>query len=336
MTTPITSIRADANPRIGYGHIMRTLAVAKKLVEENRFNVRFFVAADSDDQIVVDNGFSPHMLQGSGIGLEEMLACLNPDDGPILLDSYQVKERDLLHLRQLGYKVAMFDDGKRLEDYPCDLVIDSAPDAKQLPYKSSTDAVFCLGAEYYPLRQEFLDYGQDRTVSDQVKNILVTFGGSDPTDQTARVLRLLSQVTSEYHITAIVGNGYTGVAVEFFGAESGIEIFRNVKDMALLLQNVDIAVSSSGGTAFELAYSGVPAMLISLTDDQVPVAMAMERVGCASYVGHWNECTDEDIQYSLSLLLSTKDIRISQTIAGKKLIDGNGAERISIFVTGMV
>ena len=48
-----------------------------------------------------------------------------------------------------------------------------------------------------------------------------------------------------------------------------------------LIAGSDVAVSAAGFTPYELACAGVPAVVVSVADNQVPVARALDRAGVA-------------------------------------------------------
>jgi len=327
--TPAVSIRADANPRIGYGHMMRMLAVAKQLRETHGNSIQFFSAPDSDTSIVHEAGFKTCLLSGPGVGVDEMLQILNPPNGPVILDSYEVDETDLERLRSAGFRVTLFDDGKRLTNYPCELVIDSAPEAAQLGYSSSTNAHFCLGTDYYPLREEFVKARSKCRVFGPIENILVTFGGSDPFDQTTRVLSLLKQTGLGSKITAILGGGYEGAAEILAATVPEITVHRNPSDIAALMAKSDLAISSAGGTAFEIAYMGLPSLLMSLSIDQEPIARALNNQDCAYNLGHWDRCSEMEIQTAIEKMSRDRDRRERYSRNASDVVDGNGTARIA-------
>ena len=91
---PILSIRTDSNSSTGYGHIMRCLAVSEELTKLG-VSVRFVLGPDSDREPVERKGYNVTILKDSGLATDELLKLLNPNDDPLLFDSYDVSERDL-------------------------------------------------------------------------------------------------------------------------------------------------------------------------------------------------------------------------------------------------
>ncbi|MBT4933430.1 MAG: UDP-2,4-diacetamido-2,4,6-trideoxy-beta-L-altropyranose hydrolase [Rhodospirillaceae bacterium] len=328
MTKPTVTVRVDCNARVGYGHVMRCLAVSRHLIEDS-VKVRFVMSADSDAAPIESLGLQITRLNNSDAGIESLADALSPSDGPLLLDSYEIGTAGLGILHEAGFRIAMFDDGKRLDDYPCNLVIDSAPGASNLDYRGLANSRFCLGSDYVPLRDEFTKMPPRTGMPEDARRIVVTFGGSDHDDQSARTIEALSGLNDNWQIDVILGPAYCGRA-ETVGAEnSAVHLHRNVMDMATLMSRSHMAIASSGGTALELACLGVPMILLGLSEDQVPVATALAAAGAAEYLGFWSTVDDTDIGDRAQSLSINNESRRRMSACGKALVDGLGAKRIA-------
>lgn len=329
MNAPVVSIRADCNANIGYGHVMRTLSVAQALRRNGVLRMRFLMVRDSDAKPVEDHGFEVLRLSCGQRGVEGITLHASPGDGPLLLDDYAVGQRDLEMLRRAGFRVVVFDDGRRLASYPCDVVIDSAPDAPLLPYRGLPETRFCLGSEYFPLRPEFKEHARPKAFRDPARTIVISFGGSDHDDITARLLGVLAGMDGNFDIIVILGPAYAGRAEKAAKRDRRVRVLRNVADMAAVLSAADIAVSGGGSTASELAYLGVPTMLLALSADQRPVARAMANAGAAVYLGRHDKVGNTDIRKTIAALIGDRRQRKTMSRAGRSLIDGEGSERIA-------
>ena len=265
---PIFTVRADCSSAIGYGHVMRCLSVARSLNRDGGARVRFMIAADSDATPIRTRGVEIRQLGATGLAANDLIAEIDPEDGPVLLDSYDVHEDTLDALRTAGFRVAMFDDGKRLNRYPCEMVVDSAPAAANLAYTGLPTTRFCLGADYFPLRDEFLRLDRPHAVRPVVRTIVVTFGGSDHDDITARAIGALAGVDGDFRIVAILGPAYRGAAESAAERDPRVHLHRNPANIEALLGSADIAVTAGGGTASELAFLGVPMIMLALSVDQ--------------------------------------------------------------------
>lgn len=319
MNAPVVTIRADCNAAIGYGHVMRCLAVAAAL-KDSGVAVRFAMAPDSDRVPPEAAGYDV-----MAIATDEIITALDPQQGPLLLDSYEVGVDDLESLRAAGFRVALFDDAMRLKHYACDVVVDSAPDAPSLPYRGLPETRFCLGADYFPLRREFAAARREGPAAERAGTVVVTFGGGDPDDVTFRALGAIADIEGDFTVLAALGPAYAGRAVD----GGRVRTVRNAADMAALLAQADLAICGGGGTAIELAYLGVPSVVLSLSPDQVAVARALAGAGAADYINDNIAINDAEIKMALRGLLNDRTKRQSMRDAGRSLIDGRGTARIA-------
>ena len=331
MNEPVVSIRADCTAEIGYGHVMRSLTVARALAVRGHARVRFLMAPGSDAAPVESLGLEVARLAGGETGPDGLSGLASPGDGPLLIDSYAVAERDLEALRRAGYRVTLFDDENRLDFYPCDVVVNSAPGAQRLPYRGLPETRFCLGTDFFPLREEFRLARAGRSEGGRAaSSMVVTCGGSDPEDQTSRILETTAPATRQLDVVAVLGPGYRGRAESLAKTLTNVTCRHRVEDMAALFNNVDLAVSAAGGTAMELAYMGVPTVLLALSEDQEKMAAALEAAGAAVYVGPWQDRIEARLRNSVETLVNAgPEARRRMRATGRKLIDGGGAKRVA-------
>ncbi len=321
------TVRADGNGEIGYGHLLRTLTVARALRDRRTCAVRYLMRSESDERPVSRAGFAVDRLtHGDGA---ELVSVVRPADGPLLVDSYLFAEGDLDLLHQHGFCLLVFDDGCRLVRYAADVVVDYAPGAGELSYSGLETTRFCLGPAWFPLRSEFIDVDGDMRRAGPVKSLLVTFGGSDPDDQTASVLEILRQDRRAWGVTVLLGPGYRGRAADVVAGDARFALVRDVENVAPLFVAADVAISGAGGTCLELAALGVPMVLFVLSQDQRRIAYCMERAGAAVNLGEPEETDADKLKTALNSLVDAPERRQRMSAAGRGLVDGLGAERIA-------
>jgi spore coat polysaccharide biosynthesis predicted glycosyltransferase SpsG len=249
----------------------------------------------------------------------------------LLLDTFETSSDELQQLQQLGVRVALFEDGCRLDFYPVDLVIDSAPGAEQLPYRGDPSTRFLLGATYAPLRREFLTYeSRERCFN---SHLLLTFGGSDPDDIVAEVLPVVKE-TPWRNITILLGSGYEG-ELSSNKSDERIRIVRAPapQEIPEMFATADLAVASAGTTALELAFLGVPAMLIPLVDDQQKIAAAFADANAARVV---QPDRLDVLEAEVSFLHDNPLVRERIAEKARTMIDSRGIDRIAEHVTRLL
>lgn len=319
---PIVSIYADAGPDYGYGHLMRTLTLANNL----DVSVRYLMRRGHDSEPARELGYSVTLFDGDitqGIGEH-----VRPEDGPVVLDSYSVTEGTLEELHAQGYAVMLFDDGKRLKNYAAAMVVDSAPNAGEKAYQGLPETKWCLGTEYYPLRDGFTK-NDSQDVGADVSKVLVCFGGSDPDDVSSVVADYLKSYKDFFEITLVLGPGYDGAIRAGSPFHGAYDVVRSPDDLPQRMANADIIVGAAGGMAMEAASLGVPGIVFMLSADQEGVAQGLEQAGAMISLGWHADVTEHRFRESFEELLNHVEKRQSLSENALRLVDGKGAERLA-------
>jgi len=130
-----------------------------------------------------------------------------------------------------------------------------------------------LGPEYAKLRGEFRHYKKcSQPIPTNEQRILITFGGSDPTNLTLPVVEsLLDKFPEQVILDVVVGgatvdnNELNQLALKHTGR---INIHNNTSEMATLMGKAKMAISAAGSTRWELAYLAIPTIAVVVADNQ--------------------------------------------------------------------
>ncbi len=166
-------IRADANSKIGMGHVMRCLSVADALLKRGE-EVLFVTADDTPAPLLTKKGIPCRVLHTDYADMEaelpklwEVLRKLPQGTGApeealrqrntaILVDSYYVTEKYLAALKSRITTIYM--DDIYAFSYPVDMLINYNIYGEEMGYGKDAafaDTKLLLGAKYVPLREEF-------------------------------------------------------------------------------------------------------------------------------------------------------------------------------------
>ena len=108
-----------------------------------------------------------------------------------------------------------------------------------------------------------------------------------------------------------------------------VDLYENVANMADLMSSCQLAVSASGSTLWELFALGVPRVVLSLAQNQVPLAQAAAEHGAAINMGDAADLDPEDLTKACERLIEDQTARQAQADAGRALVDGQGALRVA-------
>lgn len=244
----------------GLGHYFRSVTVAKRL-EEYDVHIIQYKSNKMIDFLDFDNKKQYQCLLGTE--LFEILNNIKPN--LIINDLLNTSTEYMKSLMSLGCKIINFDDvgeGSKLADLVINGTIEG-DDTEQ--YK--------FGHRYVDIRQEFKTYGQKlKSVKNDVKKVLLTFGGEDPSDITRRVLNIITKNAKLSKITYEIALGprYKWIEevrdiVEQNNLSANIHIN---KDIAKIINDVDLAVIANCRTVFEIAYLNIPAVVISANKNE--------------------------------------------------------------------
>lgn len=330
-------IRADGNPQIGVGHTMRCLSIAHALRLQGEESV--FITADAKTKpLLEEQGFSVICLNSVWNDLEreteQMEALIKRESIRVLLiDSYFATEAYLKRLQYLTQVVCMDD----LNDFvrPCSMLINYNLYATGWNYEDRyPDTTLLLGPNYTPLRGEFQRMPK-HTASTQVKNVLITTGGSDPFNVAGEFIQAAKgnpkTAALTYHVVAGQFNQHLSMLEGLANTHSGVILHRNVTQMSELMCACDLAISAAGSTLYELSASGTPTICFASADNQLPGLAAFGN-SCMISVGDVRNRMDTVIVKMVNAVETLRENTLHrQKMADsmQTIVDGQGATRIA-------
>ena len=321
-------IRANISPTIGTGHVMRCLALAEVCMKEG-IAVHVLLTEESGlDQRLRDAGCTVDHLQSDD--LTETIAKAKEISAEwVVVDGYTFDSSYQQALKDAGLRILFIDDYGQCDTYVSDLVLNQNIYASTDFYPQiDANTTLLLGTQYTLLRQEFASTVSEREVPDTARNILVTLGGADPDNCTQDVLLAITAIENITVKVVVGGANPNRDELQQLCTSELIEMIVNTSDMKALMEWADIAIAGGGSTCYEFAYMGLPALTMVLAENQKPVAKGLEDAGATINLGWHEACSKESITAMLTDLLGDRAKREAMSTAGKKLIDGKGAQRV--------
>lgn len=322
---------------------MRCIALAQSW-RDHGGKVKFITYCSNDFLInrIVDEGFNLYQLKKSFLDPSEVssfieytpdVRCRKDENNWIVLDGYQFDSQYQTAARKTGYKVLIIDDMAHLSIYHADILINQNISAKKQIYNIDSNTKLLLGNRYVMLRKEFLQFNRkNRSKVGEVKNILVTLGGADADNVTLTVLKALIRIAqSDLKIKVVVGPVNPNLQTlenEIRMTNKDIEVLTSVKEMPALISWADIAVSGGGSTCWELAFYGLPFLVVVLAKNQIDIAAGLGDAGAAINLGWHCELTEDYIFMRINDLVEDPELRYFLSQNSRNLVDGQGAERI--------
>lgn len=235
---------------VGLGHVYNSLAIADEILEHQ---VSFLV--DKQSQMAFDKirnaNHSVYIQKEDNIILD--IQKLNPD---IIINDILDTDRDYIRgLQKIADLIINFEDlgeGSR----EADLVINA-----MYPEKERIKDHF-YGKDYFILRNEFQYTKPVDSTDPKVKNVVITFGGTDPNNYTSRVIHEIYDYCRDQNIkiTVVLGMGYK--KQKDLEKWEDVDILQNISHLSEVIISSDVCFTSAGRTTFEIASIGVPSIVL--------------------------------------------------------------------------
>jgi spore coat polysaccharide biosynthesis predicted glycosyltransferase SpsG len=189
-----------------------------------------------------------------------------------------------------------------------------------------------LGAQFALLRPEFaaLRPASLARRRDGVSRILVSMGGSDPFDETSKVLLGLSRLPGEPPLIDVVigdSNAHGATVASACARLARATLHVQTPRMAELMAAADCAICAAGNITWERCALGLPGLTTILADKQAASAEAVNTAGGHQLMGWHHALVAHDYMQAVLALDPARLSRMSAAAA--KICDGRGVARVT-------
>ncbi|WP_082143979.1 UDP-2,4-diacetamido-2,4,6-trideoxy-beta-L-altropyranose hydrolase [Nitratireductor soli] len=351
------AFRADASFAIGTGHVMRCLTLADALREQGA-EIRF-ICREHDGHLcalIEEQGFDLHRLEAPGerrepavdepahaawVGVncqqdaDETLSALD-DFRPdwLVIDHYGLDARWENRLRDHVGKIMVIDDlADRMHD--CDVLLDQNLVAGQhARYGSWTPeaCVLLLGPAYALLQPVYARLRKQAVPREgAVRRVLVFFGGVDKDGLTLKAVEAFlmldrPEVTADIVLSA--SSPFYGKVAARLAGHSRLRLHDRVPSLAPLMLEADLAIGAGGATSWERLCLGLPSLVVTVAENQRPIAEELASGGFVDWLGHSDSVDVQAIADALGTLIST-GLDAAWSRKCLEVVDGLGVDRVS-------
>jgi len=340
---PNLIVRADANPRIGSGHLMRSVALAQTWRAQTGGAVVFVTNCEIEalreklqteafEICEIENSY-PHAADWTRT--REVLEKY--PEAWCVVDGYHFDAAFHGKIRKNGSRVLAIDDTAHLDFYDADAILNQNINADGLQYDCAKDTILLFGTSYALLRDEFARRQTwRREIPAVARKILITMGGSDFYNLTLKAIRAVERLAIEnLEVRAVVGAGNPHYAELKESADCSpvhISLIQNANNMSELMAWADAGVSAAGSTCWELAFMQLPSVLIVSAENQKGLAEGLGATGFAENLGWFEQVSETDLANGLSGILPDEKRRRKMSEIGRDIVDGHGARRVAEFL----
>ena len=325
MSDDFMLIRVDASPKIGAGHLMRTLALA--LEWERRGNHTIFMSK-TNSLLNVHGGIK--VIDDVGTIKEAVstaLTALEIEAKYVVVDGYQFDATYQEIVGSFDIPLLYIDDIGHCDYYSADLVLNQNLHANESLYLDSADRTkYLFGPEYLLLRPQFIC--QRRELSAKftpgiASTILVAVGSGGTGNLAESIVEgLLSLYIPDLRILVVSNYDHPQLDIP------KVELLTNVDNMAKVMSCVDFAISGGGLTTWELAHMGVPAIAIAKGKHEEMLISAAAEYGSVIDGGTAEEFNIDKFARLARGIIFDPLLRCNLIRQGQTITDGRGAERV--------
>jgi len=263
----------------------------------------------------------------------EKLTSLKPNW--LIVDHYALDSNWHKEVRPLVDRIMVIDDlANRSHD--CAMLLDQNLGRVLSDYEglSSPNCTKLIGPVFALLRPEFPASRQRsllRRRSAGLSRILVSLGGADQANVTSQVLRVLamSSLPDATELDIVMGASAPSLKeVCDLAARLPFKatVSTDVADMAERMCQADLSIGAAGGTSWERCCLGLPVVLVTLAENQLSGARALEAAGAAVSVG-WPEALSKELPLAIAKVKEPEALqRMSRAAAG--VTEGDGVSKV--------
>lgn len=295
--------RADAGAGIGYGHFIRSLALADMLKSD--FECVMFTQEPTPYQISEAEKVCPLVsLPADESKFEKFLEYLTGEE-IVVLDNYFYTTEYQQQIKGKGCKLVCIDDVYD-KHFVADVVLNHSVGLNRNDYDVEPYTKVCLGAEFLLLRRPFREASEARVlVNSPIRTYFICFGGSDEFDFTSRTSQIILDQNAENKVVAIVGDSYLGELEKIKDQyNERICVAKNLsaEEMCGLMQSCDAAIVPASSVFFEVCCTRKPILSGYYVDNQINVACETAKMGLCIGLGDLTESFESKLKEGLGKL----------------------------------
>lgn len=265
-------IRADSSSQIGLGHIMRDIVLAQHYPDA----VITFACRELEGNIMNRIPYPVHILSSNNPAeLSELIVALNIE--MVIFDHYGI---DALFEQQIkeqtGVIVLSLDD--TYQPHYCDILLNHNISADPQRYSGLVPPHCELrcGAEYTLIRDEFRK--EKQTDREKIYDLFVSMGGSDPTNSTSEILKILSD-SLEICVVTTSANIHLHELERYVDGKKNIALHVDSDQVAKLLHQSHLAIITPSVMVHEVLYMDIPFIAIKTASNQDDMVQYLHKSG---------------------------------------------------------
>jgi spore coat polysaccharide biosynthesis predicted glycosyltransferase SpsG len=229
--------------------------------------------------------------------------------------------------------LACFDD-EGISAFACDILINQNAGAENWAKNACPPLTRpLLGTQFSMIRKEFRAQ-RERGIALGKPRLVITFGGSDRANLGLAAMEALDDLSLGFEGVMVCTAGARGLeeARRFAGGSRlSWTVLPGVNSLAPLLEPGTAVLCGGGSTTLELAYLGIPMVIVTIAANQLPGSEALANAGAALLAGEGREGV-ANARDGIIEIFCSPDRSHGLSARGKHIVDGFGASRVASFM----
>ena len=295
--------RVIGDEAVGMGHIQRALTLAHEITDHE---IRF--VCDEQSRVAVEKlaGYDYWVGVYKTEEIEARILGLEPD---LVINDILDSDPDYIkRLRSCNIQVINFEDLGGGAAHT-NITINELFDEPSIPGEN-----ILWGQEYFFIREEFNDATPNQ-FKETICGLLVMFGGTDPSDYTRKILHAIKDYCGQKNIKiyVVTGGGYPFIKELEMEIDQitdvEIEYHHSLGVVSHIMEKVQIAISSNGQTAYELAHMNIPSIVLSHHAREATHKFSCEENGHMPFGIYKKDESEEKLMAAFQRLVTNTDYR---------------------------
>ena len=298
------AIRVDASLELGMGHAYRMLAFAAEMARHD-LTIYVSVTAPLGERFFSAYPYRVKFIRSNDEFVSH-IAASQPD--LVVFDILDTTTDLITGVRSAAplAKIVSFED-RGPGAAAVDLLVTEFITNPDVPADRKLE-----GIEYAILSPSFeTEVTAPSEPAASVTEVLVLFGGTDPSELAVRTLGSLARVEFSGRVTVARGLGAAPIqlpATQYLPYR--LDILDDVKNMPALMARADLAFTSAGRTVIELLSRGVPAVCLAQNEKELTHTHATGANGVLA-LGLGSRVSDQDLDDAARAMLTDAKLRFT-------------------------
>ena len=301
-------IITEANIKIGYGHLTRSIALADELSYLG-YEVTFIMDENSSRSLILEEKGYGVIYDNSKNSIISHIEKSKPIF--IVIDVVHDNFLKFKFLEKILKTISIMSTVHNSIDFYGEKTFLIGHNLDKWQHKEiskNSKTKIYSGRSFIPFRKEFSYFKPQKRKS---KRILIAHGGSDPKKLTELCIKFLENYEEKLEVVVLIGPGFNQKRIKFIEINSSNSkhkfiLIKGAKNVAEIMASASVALINGGNIRYELCITKTPFLAISYVKSQDFYTKQLTNNGAGFFLGNYKELSDKSLIEKIYELLNDK------------------------------